>query len=75
MTPDEINDAILGKPVREVGLMPKATADAPILFGQRPGVITVKLAKDESGELRVTGSPENIAAIKELFAWLPEAPE
>lgn len=77
MTPEETTDHFLGKPVKRDGFMPEIVASdaTPILFGSKPGVIRITLAKDENGELRVTGSPENIEAIKELFAWLPETPE
>lgn len=52
--------------------MPEATADVSMHFGGASGVITITIAKDESGETRVIDCQENAAAIKELFAFLPE---
>lgn len=77
MTPDEFTDHILGKPVKRTELIPKGASesDMPILFGQQPGVIRIKMVKDENGEFRASDDPENIEAIKELFAWLPRDTE
>lgn len=77
MMSEEFTDYILGKPVIKAEFMPKSPAAnaPPILFGNKPGVIRITLAKDENGELRATGSPENIEAIKNLFSWLPGGDE
>lgn len=72
MTPDETNDATPQTPVKRTGFTPEATADASMHFGGIPSVITIMIAKDESGETRVIDCQENAAAIKELFAFLPE---
>lgn len=72
MTPDETNDATPQGPAKRTGFMPEATADVSMHFGGASGVITITIAKDESGETRVIDCQENAAAIKELFAFLPE---
>jgi len=77
MTPEEINDYFLGHPVKWNDTMPKGVVanSTPILFGKWPGVIKIKIVKDENGEFRASDDPENVEAIKELFSWLPETPE
>lgn len=48
-----------------------ASSEPLKLVDRQAGVIVIRLARDENGELRATGSPENIEAIKNLFSWLP----